>query len=132
MLDPGDAALMREAFKAELYPALDKQEARMVKTIGDAITLHHANCSMKETVQRFEISVTQTDSKAEQAAKEAREAKAKASNAELQATQVKEQVSEQLNRFWGGWKTLLAIGGILGLLFSGLEALSAFGLIHWH
>jgi hypothetical protein len=123
MLEAGDRAIIREDFKGELYPALERFEGRMTKTVADAIALHHANCPIKDTVQRFEVTVSHVKTEAELAA-------AKASNAALQATQIKQNIDARFNQVWGGWRVLLVLGGAGGFIVMLLEALATMGYLH--
>ena len=123
MLDAGDRAIIREDFAEELYPALKESEQRVASRITDAVALHHAQCSLRETVQRFEVTISQAKTQAE-------EADAKASAAALQAINVEKAVDKRFNQVWGGWRVLLVLGGVGGFIVVLLEALATMGYLH--
>ena len=123
MLDKGDEAIIMGAFNKELYPALEKSEEKVAKRITEAIGMHHAQCSLREAVQRFEVMVSQTKTQAE-------EADAKASAAALQAMNVEKAVDKRFNQVWGGWRVLLVLGGTAGFIVTLLEALAVMGYLH--
>jgi len=123
MLDKGDEAIIMGAFNKELYPALERSENKIAQKITDAVTLHHAQCSLRETVQRFEVTITQAKNQAE-------EADAKASAAALQAINVEKAVDKRFNQVWGGWRVLLVLGGVGGFIVVLLEALATMGYLH--
>ena len=123
MLDAGDRAIIREDFKSELYPALKETEIRVGREITTAVNMHHAQCSLRETVQRFEVTISQAKTQAE-------EADAKASAAALQAINVEKAVDKRFNQVWGGWRVLLVLGGVGGFIVVLLEALATMGYLH--
>jgi len=123
MLDKGDEAIIMGAFNKELYPALERSENKIAQKITDAVSLHHAQCSLRETVQRFEVTITQAKNQAE-------EADAKASAAALQAINVEKAVDKRFNQVWGGWRVLLVLGGVGGFIVMLLEALATMGYLH--
>lgn len=123
MLDKGDEAIIMGAFNKELYPALERSENKIAQKITDAVSLHHAQCSLRETVQRFEVTITQAKNQAE-------EADAKASAAALQAVNVEKAVDKRFNQVWGGWRVLLVLGGVGGFIVLLLEALATMGYLH--
>jgi hypothetical protein len=123
MLDKGDEAIIMGAFNKELYPALERSENKIAQKITDAVSLHHAQCSLRETVQRFEVTISQAKTQAE-------EADAKASAAALQAVNVEKAVDKRFNQVWGGWRVLLVLGGVGGFIVLLLEALAMMGYLH--
>jgi hypothetical protein len=123
MLDKGDEAIIMGAFNKELYPALERSENKIAQKITDAVSLHHAQCSLRETVQRFEVTISQAKNQAE-------EADAKASAAALQAVNVEKAVDKRFNQVWGGWRVLLVLGGVGGFIVLLLEALAMMGYLH--
>ena len=123
MLDKGDEAIIMGAFNKELYPALERSENKIAQKITDAVSLHHAQCSLRETVQRFEVTISQAKNQAE-------EADAKASAAALQAINVEKAVDKRFNQVWGGWRVLLVLGGVGGFIVMLLEALATMGYLH--
>ena len=123
MLDKGDEAIIMGAFNKELYPALERSENKIAQKITDAVSLHHAQCSLRETVQRFEVTISQAKNQAE-------EADAKASAAALQAINVEKAVDKRFNQVWGGWRVLLVLGGVGGFIVVLLEALATMGYLH--
>jgi hypothetical protein len=123
MLDKGDEAIIMGAFNKELYPALERSENKIAQKITDAVSLHHAQCSLRETVQRFEVTISQAKNQAE-------EADAKASAAALQAVNVEKAVDKRFNQVWGGWRVLLVLGGVGGFIVLLLEALAMMGYFH--
>ena len=123
MLDKGDEAIIMGAFNKELYPALERSENKIAQKITDAVSLHHAQCSLRETVQRFEVTILQAKNQAE-------EADAKASAAALQAINVEKAVDKRFNQVWGGWRVLLVLGGVGGFIVMLLEALATMGYLH--
>lgn len=123
MLDKGDEAIIMGAFNKELYPALERSENKIAQKITDAVSLHHAQCSLREAVQRFEVTISQTKTVAE-------EADAKASAAALQALNVEKAVDKRFNQVWGGWRVLLVLGGVGGFIVLLLEALATMGYLH--
>jgi hypothetical protein len=123
MLDKGDEAIIMGAFNKELYPALERSENKIAQKITDAVSLHHAQCSLRETVQRFEVTISQAKNQAE-------EADAKASAAALQAVNVEKAVDKRFNQVWGGWRVLLVLGGVGGFIVLLLEALATMGYLH--
>jgi len=123
MLDKGDEAIIMGAFNKELYPALERSENKIAQKITDAVSLHHAQCSLRDTVQRFEVTISQAKNQAE-------EADAKASAAALQAVNVEKAVDKRFNQVWGGWRVLLVLGGVGGFIVLLLEALATMGYLH--
>lgn len=123
MLDKGDEAIIMGAFNKELYPALERSENKIAQKITDAVSLHHAQCSLRETVQRFEVTISQAKNQAE-------EADAKASAAALQVVNVEKAVDKRFNQVWGGWRVLLVLGGVGGFIVLLLEALATMGYLH--
>jgi hypothetical protein len=123
MLDKGDEAIIMGAFNKELYPALERSENKIAQKITDAVSLHHAQCSLRETVQRFEVTISQAKNQAE-------EADAKASAAALHAVNVEKAVDKRFNQVWGGWRVLLVLGGVGGFIVLLLEALATMGYLH--
>jgi len=123
MLDKGDEAIIMGAFNKELYPALERSENKIAQKITDAVSLHHAQCSLRETVQRFEVTISQAKNQAE-------EADAKAFAAALQAVNVEKAVDKRFNQVWGGWRVLLVLGGVGGFIVLLLEALATMGYLH--
>jgi len=123
MLDKGDEAIIMGAFNKELYPALERSENKIAQKITDAVSLHHAQCSLRDTVQRFEVTISQAKNQAE-------EADAKASAAALQAVNVEKAVDKRFNQVWGGWRVLLVLGGVGGFIVLLLEALAMMGYLH--
>ena len=123
MLDKGDEAIIMGAFNKELYPALERSENKIAQKITDAVSLHHAQCSLRETVQRFEVTISQAKNQAE-------EADAKASAAALQAVNVEKAVDKRFNQVWGGWRMLLVLCGVGGFIVLLLEALATMGYLH--
>jgi hypothetical protein len=123
MLDKGDEAIIMGAFNKELYPALERSENKIAQKITDAVSLHHAQCSLREAVQRFEVTISKTKTVAE-------EADAKASAAALQALNVEKAVDKRFNQVWGGWRVLLVLGGVGGFIVLLLEALATMGYLH--
>ena len=119
----GDRAIIREDFKEALYPALKDSEQRVASRIADAVALHHAQCTIRESMQRFEVTISQAKTVAE-------EADAKASAAALQALNVEKAVDKRFNQVWGGWRVLLILGGIAGFIVTLLEALAVMGYLH--
>ena len=125
MLEEGDKAIMQRAFAEELYPALDKTEERMTKTITEAVNQHHVACNYREIIPRFELTISQVKNETEQA-------KLKATAAAEQAAQIKIIVDAKLNQVWGGWKVLLVLIGIFGFIMTVLEFLAIAGIVSWH
>ena len=125
MLDEGDKAIMQRAFAAELYPALAKTEEKLAKEIPKAITQHHDACNYREAIPKFELQLIQIKSEAEKAT-------IKAEHATEKADDVKKSFDARVNQVWGGWRVLLAIGGILGFILAALEFLIAVGVIPRH
>ena len=123
MLDKGDEAIIMGAFNKELYPALEKSEEKVAKRITEVIGMHHAQCSLRETMQRFEVTISQAKTQAE-------DANAKASAAALQAVNVEKAVDKRFNQVWGGWRVLLILGGTAGFIVTLLEALAVMGYLH--
>jgi hypothetical protein len=124
MLDPGDEALIMRAFSRELYPALEKTEEKVAKRIVAAISVHHAECAVKDAVQRFEFTIKGVKYDAE-------EAKARAANAISLAAQVNKKVDDRFNQVWGGWRVLLILGGVSGFIVAVIGTLAMLGAIHW-
>jgi len=123
MLDKGDEAIIMGAFNKELYPALERSENKIAQKITDAVSLHHAQCTLRETVQRFEVAISQAKNQAE-------EADAKASAAAQQAVNVEKALDKRFNQVWGGWRVLLVLGGVGSFIVLLLEALATMGYLH--
>ena len=124
MLEAGDKAIMQQAFAAELYPALEKTEEKLLKEIPKAITQHHDACNYREAILKCELSITQAKG-------DAREALLKADHAAEKADGVKRDFDARVNQVSGVRKVLLTIGGILGFIVAVLELLAVAGVIHW-
>ena len=114
----GDKAIIREAVKDVVYPAIEESEKRMHGTIAASIHLHHAECAIKDRVQHLEVTVSAGKTETQKATDRANEAV-------VQTSEVEKRVQQAI----GGWRALMVAGSILTGLVVVLEGLKQLGVI---